>query len=109
MQTHEKSAKQASHQGQKPVQASHAANADKLAAFIQHHHHKDAPKPIDGRHFVELNGDDRHVAEHLGMKPADLEHCYGVLTKDLVVKRHGVHRIEILNSGKLAEMAIRAK
>ena len=108
MQTHEKTAKHASHQDHKPAGASPTAHADKLAAFIQHHHQSTA-KASDGRHFVELKGDDKHVAEHLGMKPADLEHGYGMLTKDLVVKRHGLHRIEVLNSGKLAEMAKRAK
>lgn len=109
MQTHQKASKHEPNQGQKPTQPSHPVIAEKLAAFIQLHHHKETAKSTDGRHFVELKGDDKHVAEHLGITTGDLELSYGALTKDLVVKRHGAHRIEILNSAKLAEMAKRSK
>ena len=85
------------------------AKIEKLAAFIQHHHHlKEASKSADNHSIVELRGN-KHVAEHLHISVAELEHGYETLSKDQVIKRHGEYRIEILNKAQLAELAKHAK
>ena len=89
----------------KPAQAS-ASDLGKLAAFIQHHHHlKAPPKAVADHAMVELKDGDHDVAKHLGLTVETLTHAYATLTKDLIVRRHGAHRVEILNATRLAELA----
>lgn len=83
-----------------------AKETGKLAAFIQHHHHaKDAMASWKGVHMVELKGDDNAVAEHLGIGPHELTASYATLTSTNAIKRHGVHKVEIINSALLSDFA----
>ena len=109
MQSTQKAATHTPTAGKTAVAEVSAAKIQKLAAHIEHHHHhKEGSKPGDASYFVELKGN-KHVSEHLGISIVELEQCYMVLSKDLVVKRHGEHRVEILNKSRLAEIAKHAK
>jgi Crp-like helix-turn-helix domain len=92
-----------------PVQVRHAAQTEKLAAFLLHHHHLHADgKLASGQFFVDLKGN-RQVAEHLGISHEDLERGYETLSKEQVIKRHGEYRVEILNKARLSEIASKSK
>jgi len=84
----------------------HSVDVAKLARFIENHHHlKGDSKVMDGHHFVEVKGTDKEVAIHLGVATDVLDHCYAELAKRTLIKRHGAHKIEILDAKRLAEVA----
>lgn len=109
MSTPQKSPAPVSNHGQPSNGTKHQEHVEKLAAFIQHHHNKGDGKAIDGRHFIEVKGNDKHVAEHLGISTHDLELSYATLAKEGLVKRHGESRVEILNKARLSDLAKRAR
>lgn len=108
MSTPQKTPAPTSNHNKSATHPKHLGHVEKLAAFIQHHHLKGDAKSIDGRYFVDVKHDNKHVASHLGMSVQELEASYATLTKDGLIKRHGEHRIEILHKIHLLELSKRA-
>jgi hypothetical protein len=109
MQTPQKGTVIGTNAGTLPGQFRHAAQTERLAAFLLHHHHLTTGDKLGpGQFTVELKGN-RQVAEHLGISHEDLEQGYEMLSKQQLIKRHGEYRVEILNRARLSEIASKAK
>jgi hypothetical protein len=86
-----------------PPQFKYAPHIGRLAAFLQHHEHRNKDARDDN--IIEVRRSDAEIAFHLGISMAALEQCFSELIRQNVIRLRGAFQIEILNSTRLSDFA----